>query len=255
MGKRSKVSKKEILVRLVCFIIILLAICIGFGIWNFVQMFYMDVPTFTSWDDKTGCFSYNEKEYYEIEAGNNTVQYEKDQELGRIKNKPMVIYTVKEDKENSILIGHTIRETYIYSCKYKEIPKEGELTKVSLIDMNTYDGKRKIVYIEDKKRLKILKDIKKNKGEKITFSKQEMAGNVLEMHFYFQGCTVTYSDNDISAEIVRFENGEWACGNFDENSWAGRKIEGKQEIAILESLAEEISGWNYEVRKEELKKE
>lgn len=252
MGKRCKVSKKEIIVRLICLIIIFLALCIGFVIWNFTQMFYMDVPTFTSWDNETGCFSYNEKEYYEIETGNNTVQYEKDQELGRIKNKPIVIYTVKGDEENSILIGHTIRETYIYSWKYKEIPKKGELTKVSLGDGY---GESEILYIEDKMKLKILKTIKNAKGEKITLSKQDAVGNSVGVYFYYEDCTVTYGYGDTSAEIIRFENGEWACGNYDENTWTGRKIEGKQRIALLESLAEEIPEWNYEVRKEELKKE
>lgn len=255
MRKGNKVSKKEILVRLVCFFSILLTVGIGFVIWNFSQMFHMDVPTFTTWDDENRCFSYHGKQYYEIEAGNHYIQYEKNEELGRIKNKSIVIYTVKGDSENSILIGQTIQETYIYSWKYKEIPKSGKVTMVSLTDRNTYDGESKILYIEDKKRLKLLKDIKNAKGEKITFSKQEMDGNMVEMHFYFEGCTVTYSDNDISADILRFENGEWACGNFDENSWTGRKIEGKQEIVLLESLAKEISGWKHEVRKEESKKE
>ncbi len=251
MHSKKKVSRKEMIVRVVCLIIIFLVLCIGGFILTMVQMFRLDIPTFTTWDYEKECFSYNGKTYYLIDE-TGLVKYETDKELGRIKKKPIIIHTVKGDPENSILIGHTIRETYIYSWKYKEIPSEGEITKVSLGDGY---GETEIVYIEDKMKLKILKTIKNAKGEKITLSKQDAVGNSVGVYFYYEDCTVTYRYGDTLVEIIRLENGEWAYGNYDEDTWTGRKIEGKQMIALLESLAKEIPEWNYEVRKEESKKE
>lgn len=160
---------------------------------------------YKSTEDDISFFTYGGKTYYEIAYMESIpIPYDDLEKecIGRAKGTSVVLYLLKNDPENSIIVGENpLNDMLIYSCKYKELPEDGEVTGVYL--HLSFENK----YISDGMELfqRLWTERYKNGATKLDEDTINKPVRLLCM-FCFDGCPLP--SNTVQNRLA-YQNGKW----------------------------------------------
>lgn len=164
-------------------------------------------------------FIYEDRVYTELEMHEySAIPYSNMEKtcIGRIKGSSIVLYTLTNDLDQTIIIGETpVISVIVYSCKYNEIPTDGDVTGMYLYLSvpkesrgNRYQELVKDEYInEDVEKIQRIWD-NRYKNEPIIFENRESIESPVGLlgAFCFEGCPVPPSK--VQDHFV-YQEGKW----------------------------------------------
>lgn len=173
MNEKKKINEIKRIIRTVFLItligmMIIYVVVLGKPVWEMLNLNVKAINVSSENDNNS--FYYEGNRYQKIDVWslhNLTFSTQKDECLGRIKGTFVVLYTLKNDPEHSILVGDAPTSLVVYSKEHSEIPNDGEITGVFLHATMLELGKKISTYAKEAIEWAVAVGVMAGKGENL----------------------------------------------------------------------------------------